>query len=308
MHSKYLFKLKKIFRKRSYRNQGNIILHDKKIIYIPIPKIACTSIKRIFAKELGLEIGEQSVCGGKYDGKIRKSIHKEKFPFIKRSKIKKLRNDYTVFVVIRNPWDRILSCYKSKVLDGTMSEKYQNVPSCITKNSLESCILSKINESSKNVILDCYNLKDTGKYELKVGVYDEKLVFIDKIIYELGYQKGISSIFNSYGNIFWPGMSFESFIKAIASISENERDTHFRSQYTFMYYKDQMLANKIIKIKNMSVELPELFIDHDFSNQLEHVHRTKHKSYDQYYTNDTEAAVGEIYKKDIQLFSFKFNG
>ena len=100
--------IKKLFDKDRYYFHGNILLEDYKIIYFPVAKVACSSIKKLFADLLEL----------KYDpDDIDDSVHELNFPFVNKKEIFSRRYDgYLKFAFVRNPWDRLFSCYKSKVL------------------------------------------------------------------------------------------------------------------------------------------------------------------------------------------------
>ena len=100
--------IKKLFDKDRYYFHGNILLEDYKIIYFPVAKVACSSMKKIFADLLDL----------KYDlDDIDDSVHELNFPFVKKKDISRERYDgYLKFAFVRNPWDRLFSCYKSKIL------------------------------------------------------------------------------------------------------------------------------------------------------------------------------------------------
>lgn len=78
-----------------------------KFIYYSVPKVACTTIKTCIAK---LENIETENLG----------VH-QKNAAIKRLTIKGSNanryKDYYRFSFVRNPWDRLFSCYKNKVYD-----------------------------------------------------------------------------------------------------------------------------------------------------------------------------------------------
>ena len=78
-----------------------------RLIYYSVPKVACTTIKTCIAK---LDNVETTGLG----------VH-NKNPAIKRLTIKASNAasyaDYYRFSFVRNPWDRLFSCYKNKVYD-----------------------------------------------------------------------------------------------------------------------------------------------------------------------------------------------
>ncbi len=89
-----------ISRKKQY-----IILEHEKLIYIPISKCGNTSIKNFLYNLINPE----------YIPPYEYAIHKVDFPCIYARKLpEKYLNNYTIFTVIRNPLERLISCYYSK--------------------------------------------------------------------------------------------------------------------------------------------------------------------------------------------------
>ena len=114
----YLWRfLKKNITKKNYITEWNIFIEKYKLIYFPIPKIACSSIKSTMIKLL-----EENINNKKYENKIIK-IHSTKFPFIKRKEIWNY-NNYIKFAFVRNPYDRIVSCYKNLLKDISLNNSY----------------------------------------------------------------------------------------------------------------------------------------------------------------------------------------
>jgi chondroitin 4-sulfotransferase 11 len=79
-----------------------IISHKHKYIYFYTPKVACTTIRNILAKFEGLEWHHP------WDTK------KTKFDYINSHNASKYA--YFKFAFVRNPWDRLVSCYFDKVV------------------------------------------------------------------------------------------------------------------------------------------------------------------------------------------------
>lgn len=85
-----------------------IISHKRKYIYVYIPKVACSTIREMLA----------TIDNRKYypnwtqkNGKVCKT----KFKRVSIRGISKYPN-YYAFMFVRNPWDRLVSCYKEKVV------------------------------------------------------------------------------------------------------------------------------------------------------------------------------------------------
>ena len=102
--------------KKSYPGDNESPLHplirieQYKLIYFPIPKVACTTLKYICAKKLGLD---------RYHNIDNvNELHLISFPSVSRAELNiDPYQEYYKFACIRNPWDRLVSCYKSKIKD-----------------------------------------------------------------------------------------------------------------------------------------------------------------------------------------------
>lgn len=76
------------------------VIDDLKLVYVENAKVACTSIKRVLYKvpeDIGMEIHEY----------LRPLAQME---------LKGAQLEYDIFTVVRNPFQRIVSCYQDKVL------------------------------------------------------------------------------------------------------------------------------------------------------------------------------------------------
>ncbi len=76
-----------------------IRLQDLRAIYVPIPKVACRSIKFTLAQHLGLD-DNPHVANWDYIGRAAVGRH----------------TGYFRFAIVRNPLDRLLSCYAQKIV------------------------------------------------------------------------------------------------------------------------------------------------------------------------------------------------
>jgi chondroitin 4-sulfotransferase 11 len=110
-----------------------VCIRQFKILYYPIPKVACSSIKYCFAKMLGL------ICNPK-------TVH-QVLPLTKiEANWKYLYENWFSFAFVRNPWDRIVSCYLDKVADksfyckGSLFEGFEKYDSIYYQMGFEEFI------------------------------------------------------------------------------------------------------------------------------------------------------------------------
>lgn len=89
-----------------------MLLEPWEAIYLPIPKVACTSMKALFAREL--EALSQQDLPRREDGTtlfpaVRKSVlySGKLYPY--------LYSGYCTFSLVRNPYSRVLSFYRNKI-------------------------------------------------------------------------------------------------------------------------------------------------------------------------------------------------
>lgn len=102
-----------------YVQNQNILLEDYRAIYIPIPKVACSTVKKFCADLLSMPIPSHDLA---------EEIHLLDFPCVKKYKIKDDYSDYFKFSFVRNPWSRLVSCYNDKINydSGHVYERYEN--------------------------------------------------------------------------------------------------------------------------------------------------------------------------------------
>ncbi len=107
--NKLVFTAKSVLKSRNPTQSMKIATYSDqyRLIYYSVPKVACTTIKTCMAKLDNVETKDLGVH--------------QKNTAIKRLTIKASNAacyaDYYRFSFVRNPWDRLFSCYKNKVYD-----------------------------------------------------------------------------------------------------------------------------------------------------------------------------------------------
>ena len=97
-----------------------IVDDERKILYIPIPKCASSSVKNYFTFALYQ----------KNYGEFVHSYHLEMYKIINLSEIQTLYKDYNKFTVVRNPLERVISYFtknirtQALVIEAHSSEKF----------------------------------------------------------------------------------------------------------------------------------------------------------------------------------------
>ena len=214
-----------------------ILLAPYGAVYVEVPKVACTSINVALAAMLGIDL-------------VEGNPHETAFPAIncELSNQGPLFPGLFSFAFVRNPWDRLVSCYRDKILFEAKGFTHSTI---------------------RPGIADC------------LARFDE----------------------------FRPGMSFEAFTEAVASITDERADYHFRSQHTFVANRGhaiavdflgryESLAEDIVRVQVMAglpgLELPRL----QASTTPIHYH--------EFYNERTRTLVAERFATDIALFNYDF--
>ena len=106
-----------ISRKASAWKAGDCFVSDKhRFIYVQVPKAACTSIKAALLPLFSnLDTAENASARGVAHIAFRETEYKINKDALLNGIESGEYVEYFRFSFVRNPWDRLLSCYKSKV-------------------------------------------------------------------------------------------------------------------------------------------------------------------------------------------------
>lgn len=105
-----------------YHRNDNIVAEEYKVIYYNTQKNANSTMKAQFVEVLGMPKTER----------FPKDVHYTylyNFPSASQNEIITKYQDYLKFSIIRNPWERLVSCYKNK-LEGNNKKRETHILEC----------------------------------------------------------------------------------------------------------------------------------------------------------------------------------
>lgn len=107
------------------KRQQIIAVHDYKIIYFPIPKVACSSLKSACVDLLKIQLPSDAWKADAFNTSNYDHLFNKSNFLVKKKDVVKLPN-YWSFAFVRNPWDRLVSCYSEKIRKDGDPENFTN--------------------------------------------------------------------------------------------------------------------------------------------------------------------------------------
>jgi|TARA_Y100000996_G_scaffold391841_1_gene354127 glycosyltransferase involved in cell wall biosynthesis len=96
-----------------------IVSHSNRFVYTFIPKVACSSLKMALSKQFGVDVNISDAAKENVFNDLSsfEAMHAANWPILpKHLNFHDQLWDYLKFAIVRNPWDRLVSCYKNKIL------------------------------------------------------------------------------------------------------------------------------------------------------------------------------------------------
>jgi dermatan 4-sulfotransferase 1 len=152
------------------------IFPEHKFGYIQIPKVASRSIRVAVTAHLS-----GSAACADFDGDLVTEFEDRFAKHLKQEEIHRLAQKNFIFAFVRNPYERVYSCYKNKIEDVR--------------------------------------------------------------------TKGGKNIFEKHG--MSSDLSFEEFVRTIATMPDHKSDRHFRSQAWFLTWQGELLTSFVGKLENI---------------------------------------------------------
>lgn len=205
-----------------------MVLDQFKAIYIVNNKVAYSSLKASICSALGISFPDAYKCGIE---RPYVNLNDEQF------------KDYFIFSFVRNPWDRLVSCYEhffNRAQDHYETQNYAN-PYAVMFG--------------------------------KTKVY------------------------------------FEDFVDFVANNDAEYLDPHWCAQTSLITINENNgLPDKIGRFENFEQDMTQIFLKAGIPLEIKHLNRSSRSkgNYKNYYTNRTRKLVQQRYKKDIEIFDYRF--
>ena len=226
-----------------------IAFHEHRFLYYALPKVANSSIKLTLGRlipevAVALDTWNLDAIATPFSDRTLRADLRRKRVLLCKHQVKPYA-DYASFAFVRNPWDRLVSCYTQKIADRDFSEGPQT--------------------------------------------------------------RATARVLDAAG-FFKPDLTFTEFARAVAAIPDADANRHFRSQHVFLTDRSgTLLVERIARFENLAEEFARLMDLVGLPQvRLPHLKKTARRDYREYYDDETAAVTAERYRRDIELFGYKF--
>jgi len=105
---------------------------------------------------------------------------------------------------------------------------------------------------------------------------------------------------------FFSGMTFRDFVITALLRKGAGIDRHFHHQHKSVFFYKKMMVDDILKFENIIHDWRKAAFLIGCEGTLPHENRSCHQNYVECYDTETKSAVMNVYKKDIELFGYRF--
>lgn len=124
----------------------------------------------------------------------------------------------------------------------------------------------------------------------------------DRVVSAFMYLQQKSKDYSVDNNI-----EFNKFIKEILCLYGTNYNKHFGVQYKNVYYNDKCIVDYIAKLETINNDWINISKKIDIKENVPIIGNSKRQlDYKKYYNQISIDIISELYKKDIELFNYKF--
>ena len=170
--------------------QAKYIISDEfEFVYFVVPKVACSSIKTALLTLFDVDsAGHESIReDDTTDLDVHRLFGRSGYQINRNQLTKRLERgeyrEHLKFAFVRNPWDRLVSCYANKVMEVKETEfgepPFRNVPSEKASRLYKGMPFAEFVETVYEIPDDEANIHFASQHEVVCGPGKEKLIMAD---------------------------------------------------------------------------------------------------------------------------------